>query len=45
MMNYQTGHLLMTDNNTERYSISDTVVNKPNLDTNMRLEMMGFEMS
>lgn len=45
MMNYQTGRLLMTDNNTDRYSIPESVVNKPGHDTNMRLEMLGFELS
>jgi len=38
-------HLVITDNDTQRYSIPNDVVENPNDNLDMRLDMTGFKLA
>ena len=42
MLSYRVARFTLTDRDSERYSIPESVVPKPNSDLSMRLEMLGF---
>jgi hypothetical protein len=43
MTDYKKASLVITDANSERFSIPNTVLNKPNKGDTMRLEMIGLK--
>ena len=44
MVDYHVVNMIFTDADNERYSIPEQAVNKPGLNEQMRLEMVGFSM-
>lgn len=43
MLDYQIARFTLTDDDKERYSIPESVLNKPGVNPTMRLEMLGFQ--
>ena len=43
MLSWRIARLVMTDNESERYSVPEQAVPNPEDDANMRLDMLGFE--
>ncbi len=45
MINYKVAHLTLSEHNEDRFNVPDSAVPKPNKDTSMRLEALGFNIS
>lgn len=42
---WRVSKLVLTDNDSERFSVPEDVVNKPDMNLDMRLDMTGFNIS